>query len=174
MGPSRKRGRLAAGAALVAVTALFGAGYPLCGRPSAEVGCAGGRPVTRPVDGGERVIVDYFNAVNDRDYGAAWGYLGRPMRAIYGATSPDHDRDGLAQFSLRMDQRVRCVRVTEIVNVGSADPQISASMGIQWYRVTLDAEYVAAAGALPAFYKASADPHAGAPPPLIMGQATSL
>ena len=59
----------------------------------------------------------------------------------------------------------------------STDADISASLGIQWYQMTFDAEYItpfeAGAGTLPPFYKTHADPHEGAPPPLIINQATS-
>jgi hypothetical protein len=176
MVPARFPGRLAA-AAVAVVVPLAGVGLTPAGRGAADAACADGQPDASPVGKGERVIVDYFKAVDNRDYAAAWGYLGQPVRAMYGATSPDQDAKGLSEFSSIMRGHVKCVRVTSVADVRSTDPDISASLGIQWYRVTLDAEYItpfeAGAGALPPFYKVHADPHEGAPPPLIINQATS-
>ena len=65
-------------------------------------GCGGsrwhGQPDASPVGKGEQVMVDYFG---DQRPGLrrSMGNLGRPMRAIYGATSPDRDATGLSSFS---------------------------------------------------------------------------
>ena len=135
----------------------------------ADSGCANGQPDAVPQGAGEQVIVDYFHAINDRDYGTAWGYLAPSMHEMYGT---------LANFVSIMSQHVKCVRVTDIAVARSSDPDISASMGIQWYRVSFDDEYITpfevGAGTLPPFYKAVADPHEGAPPPLIIDQATGV
>jgi hypothetical protein len=175
-GSSGYRGRLVAGL-MAAVVPLIGLGIMLAPHSVADPACDNGRPDARPAGNGQQVIVDYFKAVNNQDYAAAWGYLGRPMRAVYGATSPDQDATGLSNFSSIMRRHVKCVRVTNIALARSTDPDISASLGIQWYHVTFDAEYItpfeAGAGTLPPFYKAHADPHEGAPPPLIIGQGTS-
>ncbi len=169
-------GRLIAGV-LAAVMPLIGIAIMLAGQAAGNPPCANGQPDARPAGKGQQVIVDYFKAVNNQDYAAAWGYLGEPMRAMYGATSPDRDANGLANFSSIMRRHVKCVRVTKIVLANSTDPDISASLGIQCYQVTFDAEYIrpfeAGGGALPPFYKTQADPHEGAPPPLIISQATS-
>ncbi len=156
------------------------AGFMLApgGQAAADSACANGQPDARPVGKGQQVLVDYFAAVNSKDYLTAWGYLGRQVRAVYGATAPELDADGLAGFSSTMRQHVKCVRVTAVASATTNDPDVSASLGIQWYQVTFDAEYVtrfeAGAGTLPSFYKTQADPHAGAgPPPLIINQATS-
>ncbi len=158
------------------VVLVVGLGLLFATPAAADSGCANGQPDAKPVGNGEKVIVDYFRAVNARDYTTAWGYLGRPMRAMYGAVSPDQDTAGLADFSSIMSRHIKCVRVTKISNTDSSDPDISASMGIQWYQVTFDDEYLtpfeAGAGTLPPFYKTQADPHEGAPPPLIVNQAT--
>lgn len=162
---------------MAAMVPLIGVGVMLAGQGAADPACDNGQPDARPVGKGQQVIVDYFKAVNNQDYATAWGYLGRPMRAIYGATSPDQDANGLSSFASITREHVKCVRVTRIANARSTDPDVSASLGIQWYQVTFDAEYItpfeAGAGTLPPFYKAHADPHEGAPPPLIIGRATS-
>jgi hypothetical protein len=176
MGLPRFRGRLVAGV-MAAVVSLIGGGITLAGQAAADPACANGQPDASPAGKGQQVIVDYFKAVNNRDYATAWGYLGRPLRAMYGPTSPDRDANGLSSFSSIMRQHVKCVRVTKIDLARSTDPDVSASLGIQWYQVTFDAEYItpfeAGAGTLPPFYKTHADPHEGAPPPLIINQATS-
>lgn len=151
----------------------------LAGQATANTACANGQPDVSPTRKGEQLIVNYFAAVNNRDYASAWDYLGLPMRALYGATSPDQDSTGLSNFSALMRQHVTCVRVTTITNVPTTDPDVSASLGMQWYRVTFDAEYTslfqtpAGASPLPPFYKTHADPHDGGPPPELLNQATS-
>jgi hypothetical protein len=145
---------------------------------AADPGCANGQPDARPMGKGQQVLVDYFAAVNSKDYLTAWGHLGRQVRAMYGASAPEQDPDGLASFSSIMRQHVKCVRVTAVTSATTNDPDVSASLGIHWYQVTFDAEYLArfesGAGTLPPFYKTQADPHEGAgPPALIIGQATS-
>jgi hypothetical protein len=176
MGLPRYRGQLVAGV-MAAVVPLIGVGLMLVGQAAADPGCANGQPDASPVGKGQQVIVDYFRAINNQDYATAWGYLDRPIRAIYDATSPDRDATGLSSFSSIMRQHVKCVRVTKIASANSTDPDISASLGIQWYQVTFDDEYItpfeAGAGTLPPFYKTHADPHEGAPPPLIINQGTS-
>lgn len=165
------------GSLVAAVAVLIGVGMAPAGRGTADPGCANGQSDAVPAGKGQQVIVDYFSAINNHDYITAWGYLGDPVRAGYGATAPDRDSTGLATFSSIMREHVKCVRVTNIANAASSDPDISASLGIQWYRVTFDAEYLtpfeAGAGTLPPFYKTHADPHEGAPPPLIINQGTS-
>jgi hypothetical protein len=163
---------------MAALVPLTGISVMNAGQGTADPACANGQPDASPVGKGQQLIVDYFTAVNNQDYATAWRYLGRPVRAIYGGTSPDQDADGLSSFSSIMRQHVRCVRVTAIASAMTTDPDVSASLGIQWYQVTFDAEYLtpfeAGAGTLPPFHKTHADPHQGAaPPPLIINQATS-
>ncbi|WP_245913153.1 hypothetical protein [Mycobacterium kansasii] len=157
------------GSLVAAVAVLIGIGVAPAGRGGADPECANGQPDAVPAGKGQQVIVDYFAAINNHDYRTAWGYLGGPMRAMYST--------GLATFSSVMREHVKCVRVTSITVARSTDPDISASLGIQWYRVTFDAEYLtpfeAGVGTLPPFYKTHADPHEGAPPPLIINQGTS-
>ncbi|MFW3112469.1 hypothetical protein MHAE_01730 [Mycobacterium haemophilum DSM 44634] len=173
VGLSQRWDRLAVYA--IAVMPLIGL-MPV-GPSAADPACANGQPDATPVGKGRHVIVDYFKAVNNQDYVTAWGYLGPTMRAMYGATTPDQDADGLSRFSSIMRQQIKCVRVTEIANAFRVDPDVSASLGIQWYQVTFDAEYItpfgSGANTLPPFYKTHADPHEPeAPPPLIVDQAT--
>lgn len=153
------------------------AGSILAPAAHADPACSNGQPDAKPTGKGQQVLVDYFAAVNAKDYLTAWGYLGRQVRAMYGAASPELDADGLASYSSNMRRHMKCVRVTSIANAPTSDPDVSASLGIQWYHVTFDAEYLSrfdAGGTLPPFYKTQADPHQGAgPPPLIIGQATS-
>lgn len=148
------------------------------GQAAADSACSNGQPDARAAGKGQQVLIDYFTAINDKDYLTAWGYLGRQVRASYGATAPEQDADGLASFSSTMRQHLKCVRVTAITNAPTSDPDVSASLGIQWYHVVFDAEYLnhfeSGSGTLPPFYKTQADPHEGAgPPPLIINQATS-
>ncbi|MDP7734753.1 hypothetical protein [Mycobacterium paragordonae] len=162
----------------LAALTLAGCMFAPAGHAAADSGCANGQPDARAVGKGQQVLVDYFGAVNSKDYLTAWGYLGRQVRAVYGATAPEQDADGLASFSSIMRQHVKCVRVTAITAATTNDPDVSASLGIQWYQVTFDADYLtrfeAGAGTLPPFYKTQADPHEGAgPPPLIINQSTS-
>ncbi|WP_260861067.1 hypothetical protein [Mycobacterium simulans] len=172
----RYRGRLVA-IAVAAMILSIGVSALLAGRGAAAPACANGQSDASPTGKGEQVIVDYFKAVNNQDYATAWGYLGRQMRATYGAISPAQDADGLSSFSSTMRRHLKCVRVTTIANANTNDPDVSASLGLQWYRVTFDAEYITpfqpGAAALPPFYKTLADPHEPAPPPLIINQATS-
>jgi hypothetical protein len=118
----------------------------------ADSGCTNGQPEATPRGPAEQVIVDYFRAVNDRNYGIAWGYLAPSMHDMY-VTLPG--------FVSIMNQHVKCVRVTNIV----------PTAGNQAFRVTFDAEYFtrfeAGAGTIPPFYRVSGDQ-----PPLIIDQAT--
>lgn len=162
----------------LAVWALSGAMLTPVAPAAADAACANGQPDARPAGKGQQVLVDYFAAVNSKDYLTAWGYLGRQVRSAYGAIAPEQDADGLASFSSSMRQHVRCVRVTAVTGATMNDPEVSASLGIQWYQVTFDAEYLSrfesGAAALPRFYKTQADPHDGVgPPPLIVNQAMS-
>jgi hypothetical protein len=120
----------------------------------ADSGCTNGQPEAIPQGPGQQVIVDYFRAVNDRNYGIAWGFLAPSMHDMYG-TLPD--------FVSIMNQHVKCVRVTKFLPVVG---------GAQSFRVVFDDEYLvpfeAGSGALPLFYKVSPDQ-----PPLIVEQATS-
>ncbi|WP_239657083.1 hypothetical protein [Mycobacterium riyadhense] len=173
----RYRGRLVA-IALVAMMPAIAVSAVLAGRSAADPGCANGQSDASPTGKGQQVIVDYFKAVNNQDYAKAWGYLGRPMRAAYGAKSPAQDANGLSSFSSIMRRHLKCVRVTTVASANATDPDVSASLGLQWYQVTFDAEHITpfepGVATLPPFYKTLADPHEPAPPPLIINQATSL
>jgi hypothetical protein len=136
------------------------------------------KPWVTPAGEGERTLVAYFTAIDARDYSTAFALLSPSMQADW--NSPNAS-DGLASFSNFMGRYVRCVRVTGIhVASNSVDPEVSASLGIQWYAVDLDASYLQAlsssAGVFAPYYKVRADPHTGAnrPPNEILASATGL
>lgn len=164
-------GRLLAGV-MAAAMPLTAGSVMLARQAAAEPGCANGQPDASPVGKGEQVIVDYFKAVDNRDYVAAWGYLDQPVRAKYGDIEVNRDAMSLSNFSEEMREHLKCVRVTKITVADSTDPDISASRGIQWYQVTFDAEYITpfegGAGTLPSFYKTRVDPQ-----PLIIDEGMS-
>lgn len=130
------------------------AGLVLAAPAAAESGCANGQPDAVPQDSGQQVIVDYFHAVSDRNYGTAWGYLAPSAQDVYGT---------LPNFVSILNEHVRCVRVTKFLPVEG---------GPQSYRVVFDDEYLVpfpgGSGSLPMFFKVSADQ-----PPLIVEQANS-
>ncbi len=131
------------------------AGLLLAAPAAAESGCANGQPDAVPQDPGQQVIVDYFRAVNDRNYGTAWGYLAPSAQDMYGT---------LPNFVSILNEHVKCVRVTKFLPVEGGGPQS--------YYVVFDVEYlvpfVAGSGSLPMFFKVSADQ-----PPLIVVQTYS-
>ena len=92
-------------------------------------------------------------ALLDPDLRIAWASAGP---TAYG------DRN----FASFMTEHVECVKVTGITQRAvPGDPEVSASLGIQWYEVALDARYVspfpAGNGEFQPFYKVHADPHTG-------------
>ena len=119
-------------------------------------------------------MVNYFNAINARDYATAWGYLDSRVQARYGSENA---------FAAMMSEHVACVRVLDI-NLATTrdDPDtppdiaVSASLGIQWYRVQFADQYVtpfpAGSGSLPPLWKVEANTDEGAPPPKILDSAT--
>jgi hypothetical protein len=122
----------------------------------------------------EEVLVNYFNAINIRDYARAWGYLDSRVQARYKSENA---------FAAMMSEHVACVRVLDInLATNRDDPDtppdiaVSASLGIQWYRVQFADQYVtpfpAGSGSLPPFWKVEANTDEGAPPPKILDSAT--
>lgn len=122
----------------------------------------------------EEVLVNYFNAINARDYARAWGYLDSRVQAQYGSENA---------FAAMMSEHLACVRVLDInLATNRDDPDtppdiaVSASLGIQWYRVQFADQYVtpfpAGSGSLPPFWKVEANTDEGAPPPKILDSAT--
>ncbi len=120
------------------------------------------------------MLVNYFNAINTRDYATAWGYLDSRVHARYGSENA---------FAAMMSEHVACVRVLDInLTTNRDDPDtppdiaVSASLGIQWYRVQFADQYVtpfpAGSGSLPPFWKVEANTDEGAPPPKILDSAT--
>lgn len=160
-------------AAGASVIALLGIGLPVASPAAAGAFCRNGQPDASPASNGEQLIAQYFQAINDQDYLTAWGYLSTRLRGLYDAPMSDREDGGLSHFSATMRQHVKCVRAVTITNVPTADPDVSASMGMQWYRVTFDVEYGPGPGTLPSFYKTHADPHAGGPPPQLLNQTAS-
>lgn len=126
----------------IATAVAVGVGLLFAGPAAADSGCANGQPDAVAASPDQQVIIDYFHAVNDRNYGTAWGYLAPSMHEMYGT---------LSNFVSILNQHVKCVRVTNIAPVH----------GTQWYQVTFDDEYFtpfeAGAGTLPLFYKTRAD-----------------
>jgi hypothetical protein len=53
------------------VVLVVGLGLLVATPAAADSGCANGQPDAEPVGNGEKVIVDYFRAVNARDYTTA-------------------------------------------------------------------------------------------------------
>lgn len=129
--------------------------------------CGSTQPSVTPATPAQKVLVDFFTAVNNKDYATAFGYLDNGMQSSYG---------GLAGFSSLMSEHVSCVRVLGISTATFDDPEVSASLGIQWYGVQLAAQYLtpfpAGSGQFPPFWKVHADPKEGAPPARITGTAT--
>ncbi len=122
----------------------------------------------------EEVLVNYFNAINARDYTTAWNYLHSRVQARYGSENA---------FAAMMSEHVACVRVLDINLANSRDDPdtppdiaVSASLGIQWYKVQFADRYVtpfpAGSGSLPPFWKVEANTDEGAPPPKILDSAT--
>ncbi len=137
-------------------------------------GCGSSEKSLTPRTPAEEVLVSYFNAINARDYATAWGYLDSRVQARYGSENA---------FAAMMSAHVACVRVLDInLATNRDDPDtppdiaVSASLGIQWYRVQFADQYVtpfpAGSGSLPPFWKVEANTDEGAPPPNILDSAT--
>lgn len=132
-----------------------------------------------PTTEAEKTIVQYFSAIDAADYTTAFALLGSDLQAGWASAGPG--ADGATNFAAFMTAHVECVHVTSI-EVASApgDPEVSASLGIQWYEVGFDARYrtpfPAGSGGFQPFYKVHADPHTGAarPPNAIIDIATGL
>lgn len=145
---------------------------------SPPAACGSGAPAFQPTRPAERVLVSYFKAMNDKDYATAFSYLSDELQHGWIAFGPT--ADALANYTKFYGDHVRCVVVTSIKTAVSTDPTVSASMGIQWYEVQFDDEYIspfpAGSGKLQGYYRVRADPHEGAgrPPDRITGEATGL
>lgn len=104
--------------------------------PAPETGCGSSEPSLSPETADERTLVTYFEALNARNYGAAWDLFGGDVQAMYGS-----ERDYVAV----MNEYVSCVRLLGVTPFGP-----------NTYLVNLAAQYVkpfpAGSGALPAFW----------------------
>ena len=128
---------------------------------------------------GEAVLVQYFRAIDAHDYAQAFGLLDANLQAGWASAGPGSN--GGTNFASFMGEHVECVRVTGITAPSvPGDPEVSGSLGIAWYQVELDAEYLspfpAGSGKFQPFYKVHADPHTGAgrPPDQIIDIVTGL
>jgi hypothetical protein len=137
------------------------------------------QPQMTPTGEAQTTLVQYFGAIDTGDTATAYGLLGSQLQAGWTAAGPTSD--GAANFASFMAQHVECARVTSITTASApGDPDVSASLGIQWYRVELEARYKepfpAGSGEFPIYYKVHADPHTGAgrPPNEILDIATGL
>ena len=127
----------------------------------------------------QTALVHYFEAIDAKNYAQAFEYLADDLKTGWASAGPSSE--GTANFTAFMAEHVDCVAVTGItLRAAPGDPEVSASMGVQWYEVTLDAQYrtpfPAGSGGFQPFYKVRADPHTGAgrPPDQILDIATSL
>ena len=132
-----------------------------------------------PAGAGPTALVQYFRAINTGDDAAAFAMLDTDLQSGWKSVGPS--TDGAANFASFMAEHVECVVVTGVtVRDVPGDPEVSASVGIQWYEVTLDAQYrtpfPAGSGGFQPYYKVKADPHTGPgrPPDQILDVATSL
>lgn len=138
--------------------------------------CGTGAPAFEPVTRAHRVLVAFFGALNDQQYGTAFALLSGELQQNW---APDGtNADALAAFTDFYRQHLRCVTVTLIRLADLADPNVSASMGIQWYEVQFDEDYLspfpAGSGRLQPYWKVQSDPHAlpSDPDGVIVGEGT--
>lgn len=95
---------------------------PTTGPPTAtEPECGSSGESFSPTTPEERLLVDYFRALNDGYYATAWGLMGEGLRSRYGSEQA---------FADLMSRHVSCVRVLDI-----------GSRGDGVYAVRLAAQY---------------------------------
>lgn len=99
-------------------------------------GCGSSAPSLSPGTPDEQTLVGYFEALNARNYGAAWEFFGDDIRSMYGSQQ---------NYVALMNKHVGCVRLLGVTPYGP-----------HTYLVNLAAQYVtpfpAGSGALPAFW----------------------
>lgn len=104
--------------------------------PPADTGCGSSAPSLSPRTPDEQTLVGYFEALNARNYGAAWDFFGDDVRSMYGSQQ---------NYVQLMIDHVGCVRLLGVKPYGP-----------HTYLVNLAAQYVtpfpAGSGALPAFW----------------------
>lgn len=107
--------------------------------PAAESGCGSSGESFSPQTSDDRTLVNYFTAINAKDYGPAWNLLGDRLQSEYGSQQA---------FADQMAQHVSCVRVLDITPIGN-----------QEYRLQFAAQYTtpfpAGSGQLPTFWTVS-------------------
>ncbi len=98
--------------------------------------CGSPAPSLSPDTPDEQILVGYFEALNARNYGAAWEFFGADVRSMYGSQRT---------YVAVMNDHVGCVRLLGVKPYGA-----------HTYLVTLAAQYVtpfpAGSGALPDFW----------------------
>jgi hypothetical protein len=98
--------------------------------------CGSSAQSLSPATPDEQTLVNYFEALNAKDYPRAWDFLGGDVQAIYGSEQ---------RFADLMNDHIGCVRLLGV-----------KPFGAHTYLVHLAAEYVtpfpAGSGALPEFW----------------------
>lgn len=135
--------------------------------PEESSECVFSEPEFVPTTRGEQLLVDYFSAMNDKDYDLAFTMLSDDIQSSFATNFEGEAVEPADYYAEFYGEHVECVQVTDIVDVSSSAPEgdlVSASLGLHWYRVTFEATYleyfIAGSETLPAFYKVQADPHA--------------
>lgn len=104
--------------------------------PSPGSGCGSSAPSLTPGTPDEQTLVGYFEALNSRNYGTAWGYFGDDVRSMYGSQQ---------SYAQSMSEHLSCVRLLGV-----------KPFGANTYLVNLADQYVtpfpAGSGALPDFW----------------------
>lgn len=123
-------GALVAGMVALPVTASQAA------PPPPDGGCGSSAPSLSPDTPDEQTLTGYFEALNARNYGAAWEFFGDEIRSMYGSEQ---------NYVALMNEHVGCVRLLGVKPYGP-----------HTYLVNLAAQYVtpfpAGSGALPSFW----------------------
>lgn len=103
---------------------------------SPDSGCGSSAPSLTPKTPDEQTLAGYFEALNAKNYGTAWGFFGDDVRSMYGSEQ---------NYVAAMNEHVGCVRLLGVTPFGG-----------HTYLVTLAAQYVtpfpAGSGALPGFW----------------------
>lgn len=104
--------------------------------PTPASGCGSSAPSLTPDTPDEQTLVGYFEALDARNYGAAWEFFGPGIRSLYGSQR---------NYVAAMNEHVGCVRLLGVTPYGP-----------HTYLVNLAAQYVtpfpAGSGALPDFW----------------------
>lgn len=102
---------------IVSYVALVDGGTgPTTKPPGTEASCGSSAESFDPTTPDEKLLVQYFAAINVGDYAAAWSLLGERLRSGYGSQQ---------RFADIMATHVGCVRVTDIKSLGNQEYQLS-------------------------------------------------